>query len=165
KLAELAAREEAAGNFIAAMDDYEEAAHYAPFDVTIVAKGAAIRSRLLREHVDAAERLAVDGNLDGATLELAAALEIDPGNPVLLERLQQMGSMKASAVMAGPEEPAEGLPRLAPAKGVRSFNLQTDVKAAYEQIAQSYGLKVLFDPDLPARSLHLRLEEVDFFTA
>jgi type II secretory pathway component GspD/PulD (secretin) len=165
KLAEQGAKEEAAGNFIAALDDYEEAARYAPFDVTIVAKGAAIRSRLLREHVDAAERLAVEGNLDGATLELAAALEIDPGNPALLERMQQMGSMKASAVIAGPEEPAEGLPRLAPAKGARSFNLQTDVKAAYEQIAQAYGLKAVFDADLPARSLHLHLEEVDFFTA
>src|SRR5215470_7080953 len=165
KLAEQAAQEEAAGNFIAALDDYEEAARYAPFDVTIVAKGAAIRSQLLRQYVDAAERLAVEGNLDGATLELAAALEIDPGNPALLERLQQMGSMKASAVIAGPEEPAQGLPRLAPAKGVHSFNLQTDVKAAYEQVAQAYGLKVLFDSDLPARSIRLHLEEVDFFAA
>ena len=41
KLAEQAAKEEAAGNLLAAMDDYEEAARYAPFDVTIVAKGAA----------------------------------------------------------------------------------------------------------------------------
>src|SRR5215469_2768519 len=111
KLAERAAKEEAAGDNLAALDDYEEAARYAPFDVTIVAKGAALRSRLLQEHVDAAERMAVDGNLDGATMELAAALEIDPRNPALVERLQQMGSMKASA-MAAPEEPAEGLPRL-----------------------------------------------------
>ena len=164
KLAEQAAKEEAAGDNIAALDDYEEAARYAPFDVTIVAKGAALRSRLLREHVDAAERLAVDGNLDGATLELAAALEIDPRNPALLERLQQMGSLKASTITA-PDEPAEGLPQLAPAKAARSFNLQTDVKSAYEQIAQAYGLKAVFDPDLPARTTKLHLEEVDFWTA
>ena len=164
KLAERAAKEQAAGDNIAALDDYEEAAKYAPFDVTIVAKGAALRSRLLREHVDAAERMAVDGNLDGATVELAAALEIDPSNPALLERLQQIGSMKASAI-AAPEEPAEGLTRLAPAKAVRSFSLQTDVKSAYEQIAQAYGLKVVFDPELQARTIKVHLDEVDFFTA
>jgi len=165
KLAEQAAKEEAAGDNLAALNDYEEAARYAPFDVTIVAKGAALRSRLLREHVDAAERLAVEGNLDGATLELATALEIDPGNPALLERLQQMGSMKASAASGSPEELAQGLPQLAPAKVTQSFHLQTDVKSAYEQIAQAYGLKVMFDPDLPARSTRVRLENVDFFTA
>ena len=165
KLAEQAAKEEAAGDFIAALNDYEEAARYAPFDVVLVGKGAALRSKLLREHVDAAERLAVEGNLDGATMELATALEIDPGNPSVLERLQQMGSMKASVAGNVPEEPPENLPRLAPAKITKSFDLQTDAKTAYEQVAQAYGLKAMFDPDLPARSTRLRLQDVDFFTA
>lgn len=165
KLAEQAAREETAGNYVAALDDYEEAARYAPFDAVLVGKGVALRSRLLREHVDAAERLAIQGNLDGATLELAAALEIDPGSPAVLERLQQIGSMKASVTGGIPEEPAESLPRLAPAKVNRSFDVQTDTKTVYEQVAQAYGVKVMFDPDLPARSARLRLQDVDFFTA
>lgn len=165
KLAEQAAKEEAAGDYVAALSDYEEAARYAPFDVNLVGKAAALRSRLLREHVDSAERLAVEGNLDGATLQLAAALEIDPGNPAVLERLQQMGSMKASIEGAIPEEPAESLPRLAPAKVTRSFNIQAETKAAYEQVAQAYGLRAMFDPDLPARTTRLRLQDVDFFTA
>ena len=84
KLAEQAAREEAAGDSVAALDDYEEAARFAPFDVNIVSKGVALRSRLLREHVDDAERLAILGDINGATLQLAAALEIDPGNPAVL---------------------------------------------------------------------------------
>src|SRR5215467_7284008 len=157
KLGEQAAKEEASGDVIAALNDYEEAAKYAPFDVVLVGKGAALRSKLLREHVDAAEHLAVEGNLDGATLELAAALEIDPGNPALLERLQQMGSMKASVMAGSPEEPAQGLPQLAPTKSTRSFNLQTDLQSAYEQIAQAFGLKVVFDPDLQARRTRVRL--------
>src|SRR5215471_7070503 len=138
KLGEQAAKEEASGDVIAALNDYEEAAKYAPFDVVLVGKGAALRSKLLREHVDAAEHLAVEGNLDGATLELAAALEIDPGNPAVLERLQQMGSMKASNNVAFAEESAQGLPHLAPAREKKSFHLQTDVKTAYEQVSQAY---------------------------
>jgi hypothetical protein len=73
KLVEQADKEEAAGDYIRALGDYEEAARYAPFDVTVVGKGTALRSRLLREHLDGAERMAVEGNIDGATQELAIA--------------------------------------------------------------------------------------------
>src|SRR3984957_13601891 len=165
KHAEQAAKEEAAGDYVRALNDYEEAARYAPFDVTIVGKGTALRSRLLHEHLDGAERLAVEGNIDGATEELAAALEIDPGNPAILERLQQIGSMKETPTGERRAESPEGLPQIAPEKTNKSFNLQTDVKSAYEQVAQAFGLKASFDPDLQARSTRLRLEEVDFYTA
>ncbi|HWN75641.1 MAG TPA: FG-GAP-like repeat-containing protein, partial [Candidatus Udaeobacter sp.] len=165
KLVEQAAREEAAGDYVRALGDYEEAARYAPFDVTIVGKGNSLRSRLLREHLDGAERLAVEGNMDGATQQLAAALEIDPGNPAILERLQQMGSMKESVKGERRAERIEGLPQLAPDKANKSFDLQTDVKSAYERVAQSFGLKVVFDPDLQARNTRLRLPDVDFYTA
>jgi hypothetical protein len=165
KLVEQAAKEEAAGDYIRALSDYEEAARYAPFDVTIVGKGTALRSRLLREHLDGAERLAVEGNIDGATQELAAALEIDPGNPAVLERLQQIGSMKETATGERRAEPPLGLPQLAPEKTNKSFNLQTDVKSAYEEVARAFGLKVSFDPDLQARNTRLHLQDVDFYTA
>ena len=165
KLVEQAAKEEAGGDYIRALSDYEEAARYAPFDVTIVGKGTALRSRLLREHLDGAERLAVEGNIDGATQELAIALEIDPGNPAILERLQQIGSMKETPTGERPADPAEGLPQLAPEKTNKSFNLQTDVKSAYEQVAQAFGLKASFDPDLQARATRLHLQDVDFYTA
>ncbi|HWY08244.1 MAG TPA: FG-GAP-like repeat-containing protein [Candidatus Acidoferrales bacterium] len=165
KLAEQATRDEAAGDYIRALSDYEDAARYAPFDVTIVGKATALRSRLLREHLDDAERLAVEGNIDGATQQLAAAIELDPGNPAILERLQQINSMKETPRGERRPEPPEGLPQLAPDKINKSFNLQTDVKSAYEQVAQAFGLKASFDPDLAARSTRLHLQDVDFYTA
>jgi tetratricopeptide (TPR) repeat protein len=164
KLFEQASKEEAAGDYLAALSDYEDAARYAPFDVNIVSKGVALRSRLLREHVDAAERMAIQGNMDGATLQLAAALEIDPGNPAVLERLQQMSSMSNATQASARLEPPAGLPQLAPAKVTRSFNFQGDLKSAYEQIARAFSLKVTFDPDLPAATTRLRLPELDFYT-
>ena len=165
KLLEQAATEEAAGDYVRALSDYEEAARYAPFDVTIVGKGAALRSRLLREHLDGAERQAVAGNIDSATQQLAMALELDPGNPAILERLQQIGSMKESPTGERRPDPAEGLPQVTPDKANKSFNLETDVKSAYEQVAQAFGLKATFDPDLQARNTRLHLQDVDFYTA
>jgi hypothetical protein len=165
KLAEQAGKEQAAGDYVDALSDYEEAARYAPFDVNIVGQGVAIRSKLLQQHVDAAERLAIQGNMDGATMELAQALEIDPGNPALLERLQQLASMNAASESKMLQEPALGLPQIAPAKTTHAFRFQGDTKSAYEQVAQAFGLKTVFDADLPAGHTRLFLPDVDFYTA
>ena len=165
KLMAVGTREEAAGDYEAALADYEEAARYAPFDVNIVSKGAALRSRLVRGYSENAERLSLDGNLQGATQQLAAALHIDPSNSTVLERLRQMEAMRAQTKDLSPEEPPEGLPQAVPDKVKRSFHLQTDLRSACEQVAAAYGIKASFDPDLPVRNVRLRLEDVDFDTA
>src|ERR1700720_3721757 len=52
---------EADGKFDDALAAYDEASRYAPQDLAVAGRGAALRSRLIREHVDRAERLALDG--------------------------------------------------------------------------------------------------------
>src|SRR5580693_3617250 len=52
---------EADGKIDEALTAYDEAARYAPQDLAMVGRGAALRSRLIREHVDRAEQLALDG--------------------------------------------------------------------------------------------------------
>ena len=165
KLAELAAKAEAAGNDEGALRAYEEAARYAPFDVTIVSKAAALRSKLVRAHVDNAERLGLDGNFQAATLELGAALSIDPSNTIVEERLRQLQARGDEKEELQREEPPAGLPVLQPQKVTRSFNLRGDLRSAYEQIASAYGIKASFDTELPARNARLHLENVDFDTA
>jgi type II secretory pathway component GspD/PulD (secretin) len=165
KLVELGDRQADAGSYVAALAAYDEAVRCAPFDVTIVGKAVTLRSKLLHGYVDNAEKMAVEGDLTGATQQLAEALHIDPSNDVLLERLKQLQSMREEAKNASPEEPPEGLPQLKYAKEKKSFRLQTDVKSAYDQVAAAYGIKAAFDPDLPARNVRLRLEDVDFDTA
>ena len=165
KLVGLAAKAEAAGDEEGALRAYEEAARYAPFDVMIVSKGAALRSKLVRAHVDNAERLALDGNFRAATLELGSALSIDPSNTIVEERLRQLRARGDDKGELQREEPPAGLPVLQPQKVTRSFNLRGDVRSAYEQIASAYGIKASFDPDLPARNVRLRIESTDFDAA
>lgn len=165
KLLELGEKAEAAGSLVDALRAYEEAARYAPFDVNIVSKGAALRSKLVRSYVDNAERLALQADLEGATEQLASALQIDPGNTIVLERMQQMQSMRDENKDRLPEEPPQGLAKVFPDKVTPSFHLQSDVRNAYEQVAAAYGIKAAFDPDLPSRFVKLHLENVDFQTA
>jgi Flp pilus assembly secretin CpaC/tetratricopeptide (TPR) repeat protein len=167
KLVELGEKAEAAGAFPQALEAYEEAQRYAPFDVTIVRKGAALRARLIREYSRNAERMAIDGELDGATEQLAAALHIDPSNGTVLERMKEMESMRAEVNHQIPnnQEPPQGLAVVNPEKVIKSFRLQTDLRGAYEQVAAAYGIKASFDPDLPARNVKVHLDDVDFDTA
>lgn len=58
-----------------------------------------------------------------------------------------------------------GVPQLQPQTGKRSLNLRGDTRSAYEQMALAFGLKVLFDADLPARNVRLQIEDVDFAAA
>src|SRR5579883_2654158 len=52
-----------------ALAAYQEAARYAPNDPAIVGRGAALKSKMVRGHVESAERLALEGHVNQATDE------------------------------------------------------------------------------------------------
>jgi type II secretory pathway component GspD/PulD (secretin) len=165
KLVELGDKFAAEGARERALDAYDEAARYAPFDVTIVNKAAVLRGQLVREYADAAEKFAAEGNFQDATVQLAAALRLDPNNAAVLQRMQKLASMSEQKSLRLPDLPPEGLPKVEPQKVSKDFNLHTDLRSAYEQAAAAYGIKASFDPDLPARDVRLRLENANFDTA
>jgi Flp pilus assembly secretin CpaC len=154
---------EAQGRSEEALSAYDEALRYAPQDMAIAARLAVLRSRLVRSHVDNAERLGLEGKIAQATEELRAALRIDPTNAVVAERIAQMEAMKDDEP-APPATQAEGMPQLKMKDGKHHFDLRGDTKAAYEQVAQAFGIKAAFDPDLPTRNVKLRVDDVDFKT-
>jgi general secretion pathway protein D len=99
-----------------------------------------------------------------ATEELAKALLIDPGNTIVQERMIQMKAMKDEP-LAVPDQQIDGIPQLKPRAGKQNINLRGDSRAVYEQLGQTFGIKVTFDPDLAAKPVHLRLDDVDLTTA
>ena len=164
KLVEAGEKAEADGRNDEALLAYDEAARLAPQNLALVGRGAALRSRLIREHVDRAEQLALAGKLPQAKEELSTAMRIDPSNKFVAERYSQMESMRE-------EEPAPvnlqipGLPRLKTQPGRHSLDLRGDTRSAYEQVAQAFGTKVAFDPDVVSRQVRMHLDNVDFDTA
>lgn len=164
KAIELGQQAEAAGRLDEALAFYEEAARFAPPDAALIERTAALRSKLVRDHIAAAERNAIDGRMEQATEELAAALMIDPGNPMVQERFAQIRKMEDEPEgKRGPE--ISGVPKLEPQKGKRDLDLRGDTKAVYEQLAAQFGVKATFDPDLTPHNVRLHLEAVDFPTA
>lgn len=165
KAAERGEKAEAAGRVEEALAAYQEAVGYAPQDAAIVARAAALRSKVVRVYTEAAERDALAGHLDQATEALAVALQIDPGNTIAAERLAQMKTMEDEPPAKPPGTEISDLPRLQPQLGKHNINLRGDTKTVYEQLATLFGVKAAFDPDLTARNVRLRLDDVDFFTA
>jgi type II secretory pathway component GspD/PulD (secretin) len=164
KLSELADKELAEGRLDEALDYYQQAAPYAPRDAALIERIAALRSKLVRDHVEAAERDALAGHADVATEELAKALLIDPGNTIVAQRLNQMKAMNDGPPLKVNRK-IEGLPELKPLSKKQSLNLTGDTKTAYEQVGELFGIKVAFDPDLSPKPVHLKVDDVDFDTA
>jgi hypothetical protein len=164
KAAERGGKAEAAWRFDEALAAYDEAARYAPQDAAIVERGAALRSKLVRAYVEAAERDALAGHLNEATEELGTALQVDPGNTTVQERLAQLKAMEDEP-RARPKAGISGMPKLQPQPGKRNLNLRGDTKTVYEQLASLFGVKATFDADLTPKSVHLQVDGVDFSTA
>src|SRR5438874_599222 len=164
KAAERGDEAAAAGRFEEALAAYEEAARYTPQDAAIIERSAALRSKLVRAYVEAAERNALAGLLTEATEELGAALRIDPGNTIVEERLGQLTAMEDSP-NAKSTAKISGLPRLQAQAVKRKLDLRGDTKTVYEQLAALFGVKAAFDPDVVARNVQLRVDDMDFYTA
>jgi Bacterial type II and III secretion system protein/FG-GAP-like repeat len=164
KAAERGDQAEAAGHMDEALLHYQEAAHFAPRDARYIAKEAALRSRIVRSHVDIAERAALEGRMEKATEELRKALHIDPGNAMVAERLTQMNSMEEEPPSQAQVE-MTGLPKLQPKGGRQDVDIQGETRSVYEELCARFGIKASFDPDVAGRPVRLRVENVDFYTA
>ncbi|HKT47813.1 MAG TPA: FG-GAP-like repeat-containing protein [Candidatus Acidoferrales bacterium] len=165
KAAERGDKLESQGKDKEALAAYEEAARFAPNDPAIVGRGAALKSKMVRVHVEAAERLALGGQVGRATQELLKALEIDPDDTVVAQRLAEMKSMEGATEAEKVKVNLPDLPRLAQQPGKRDVNLRGDTRTVYEQLGHLFGLKATFDADLTPRTVKLKLEGVDFGTA
>ena len=163
KAAERGDKAEAAGHLEEAWKDYQEAERFVPTDRPMAERAAAVRSKLVRQHVEIAEKFALEGQLERATTELDKAIAIDPGDTFLSQRLLEMKSMDDE--LPPQPKPGEGFPSLKAAPGKKAFNLRGDAKTVYEQVARQFGITASFDPDLPARTVRFRTDDVDFKTA
>src|SRR5260221_1346750 len=155
------------GKLEQALKDYQDAMKAAPGDVGIARRAAAVRAQVVQKIVDQAEVAALDGDLARATELMYQALQIDPGNTIVAERVAQMKQMPREYLPLGDKEDyaITGPASLEPQPGKKAINVRGDSKSAYEQVAGMFGIKVTFDPDLTARNLKLRVENVDFYLA
>ena len=114
--------------------------------------------------VDAAEKQVIAGNNDGARALLHQALDIDPNYVVARERLAELTPTEEEQEEArGPR--LAGLPRLVLKPGTMAYDYRGTTRGAYQEIGQRFGVKMVFDGDLPDRAVRFQVPALDFDTA
>jgi Flp pilus assembly secretin CpaC len=157
-------RAEQSQNWQAAYAAETEAAEYAPANQEYQLRRYLDRFALVQQFTDRAEREQIDGQSSAARQDLLQALALDPGYSVAQERLQSLDITGPVAVPV-PNADLADLPKIQPQSGLRGFDLRSQTRSAYEEVARQFGLAVQFDADLPDRPVHLQVDPVDFQTA
>jgi Flp pilus assembly secretin CpaC len=157
-------RAEQSGDWKAEFAAYTEAAAYDPANREYAILKEHARFQVIQSLVDGAERQAVAGNIPAARALLTEALGIDPNYVVARERLAEL--TPTPAVMEPDKGPRlAGLPRLILNPGTHAFDFRGTVRGAYEEIGKQFGVKMVFDGDLPDRAIRFQVPELDFDTA
>jgi Flp pilus assembly secretin CpaC len=157
-------RAEQSGDWRAELAAYSEAAAYDPSNREYAVLKEHARFQVVQSLVDSAERQAVAGNIPKARALLNQALEIDPKYVLAQERLAELAPTPAEADSEkGPR--LAGLPRLSLNPGSWEFDYQGTTRGAFGEIGKRFGVTMVFDGDLPDRSVRFQVPKVDFDTA
>src|SRR5271163_3924327 len=154
------------GDWQAAYDAYSDAVEWDPSIREYLVRQAVAKGQVVQMKVDLAEREAVSSHFSNALHALRDALELDPSNRTIRERLTEMEALdpaRARQIIAEPVlVPAVQLEHR---PGKQSFQLHGQTESAYEAIAQRFGVEVAFDVDVRQVPVQLDLQDMDFATA
>ncbi len=157
---------EQGGDWQAAYDAYSDAVDWDPSSREYLVRQAVAKGQVVQMKVDLAEREAVSGHFSSALKALRDAMQLDPSNRTIRERLTEMEALdpaRARQIIAEPVMmPAVQLDHR---PGKQSFRLHGQTESAYQEIAQRFGVEVAFDVDVRQVPVQLDLQDMDFATA
>jgi tetratricopeptide (TPR) repeat protein len=154
------------GDWQAAYDAYSDAVEWDPSSREYLARQAVAKGQVVQMKVDLGEREAVAGHFANALHAFRDAMQLDPSNRAIRERLMEVEALdpsRARQIIAEPVlMPAVQLDHRA---GTQSFQLRGQTESAYQEIARRFGVEVAFDVDVRQVPVHLDLQDMDFATA
>ncbi len=149
-----------------AYEEFLRAATLVPRDAEYVAAREVVRQQLVFRHIEEGNRFLMAQNQLGAVAEFRLALHYDPKNEYAQERVSE------ALAPPGPKPSpkletlvSSGVIELQPAPGRADFQLRGDARSIIQQIAQRFGISVVFDQSVQSRPVRLDLGDADFATA
>jgi type II secretory pathway component HofQ len=157
---------EQAGDWQAAYDAYSDAVEWDPSSREYLVRQAVAKGQVVQMKVDLAEREAVAGHFANALHALRDAMQLDPSNRTIRERLTELEALDPSRARQIIAEPVlVAAVQLDHRPGTQSFQLRGQTESAYQEIARRFGVEVAFDVDVRQVPVHLDLQDMDFATA
>lgn len=153
-----------------AFAQFDRALRLVPQDPQFLTARETLKARLVFQHVEAGNRFLAEDARMRAAAEFQAALDLDPNDDFVRERLEQAAPAPLPR-MASFENPdlsrlaeSEEI-RLHPADSIATFHFSGTVHSLFEQLGAAYEIKVQFDDSVQERQVRFNLDNVDFFTA
>jgi hypothetical protein len=137
-----------------------------PGDIEVASLGEILRQEIVGKQVEQGNRLASVGDSKGAIQKFQSALAMDPQNANVAQRLHDVTPPDEDPDHKHVLELLASVDQinLQPQPGKKSFHVQGDTKALYNQIGTAFGIFMQFDQNLNGRPVRLDLENVDFYT-
>jgi len=149
-----------------AFEQFDKAARLVPQDPQFLTARELVKAQLVFDHVERGNQLLLEDLQTKAAAEFHAALDLDPENQFVRERLEE------ATLESAPERPRV-LPQLVDAGEIHlepkpdkaTFHFRGDTRALFTELAMAYGVKVQFDDTVVSRQVRFYIDDVDFFTA
>ncbi|HWF04599.1 MAG TPA: hypothetical protein VHA06_12990, partial [Candidatus Angelobacter sp.] len=137
-----------------------------PGDIEVASLGEILRQEIVGKQTEQGNRLASVGDSKGAIQKFQSALAMDPQNANVAQRLHDVTPPDEDPDHKHVLELLASVDQinLQPQPGKKSFHVQGDTKALYNQIGTAFGIFMQFDQNLNGRPVRLDLENVDFYT-
>ncbi|MBT9329859.1 type II secretion system protein GspD [Paracidobacterium acidisoli] len=126
------------------------------------------RQFVVTQMVEKASRARLMGHTDQARAALAEAVKLDPGNPVVMQHVNELADEAAASVTPEfKEKDNEAAPPvlLSPEPARRSFHVRTDEQSLIRQVLNAYGIQASLDPSVKSRVVRFDLDDVVYAQA
>jgi Flp pilus assembly secretin CpaC len=171
KLYDRAQRAQKDSKFPQAFDELDEAIKLDPTKAEYLSLQEMIRQQLVTNHISQGNDLLAAKKQVEAMAEFRQALALDPKNEFALQRLED--SLPARAAINGVAPlshtlrvVAESQPTvLQPSSAHHDFHYKGMSRGLLELIANTYGVKAMFDESVTNKPVRFDIEDVDFYTA
>jgi general secretion pathway protein D len=154
-----------------AFTQFNEASRMVPRNIQYLSARELVKAKIVFNHVEQGNALLAENSPAKAAVEFSAALDLDPDNTFVRERLEEAtraqtptSSALTHGVFAYKLEDT-GEIRIAPKNDKATFHYRGDARGLFNELATAYGITVQFDDSVPARQVRFYVDDVDFFTA
>ena len=146
---------------------FSEASNLVPRDLTFLSARETTKAQLVFQHTVRGDAFLAVANTQRAAAEYGAALNLDPNNEYVQNRLQDAIRDPTARALGGIEARLENSNEISvqPKPDRSTFHYRGDVRGMFNELAQAYGVTVEFDDAITPMPVRFYVDDVDFFTA
>jgi general secretion pathway protein D len=146
---------------------FDQAARLVPQDVKFLSAREVTKAQLVFQHTERGDAFLADAQRAPAAAEFRAALDLDPDNAYVQERLADAMRDPAASALSGMRAmlAASAEILLQPKPELATFHYRGDVRSLFTELASAYGMTAQFDDSVQARTVDFNVDNVDFFAA